>query len=205
MTEPCDSLLTADTQRRLKAYAEFERRRGGLLYVMQAVAILLQECLILLITDVPALWAPAVLLPPYAAYFLLRDRVWTHLYRQQGHLDSVVARDDAKQQLRFAAPWGALIGWVVSARKGSRVAFTTTLWTGLIWAPVAFWGRLPVDGFICTSTAVWALNLVLGISTASQRLLLWTRLAYSAGAAAYGLYEHWLFRRINQPAMEPRS
>lgn len=184
----------------LEVYASFSGRRGGLLYVLQAVLIDGQLAIAYFMSARLGFWTPALFMPLILVYYPLRNRIWERIYRRYGQLDAMSRPGEVGQSLlRLAATLGALL----IIRNG-----TETLPIGLVWLAVpigslVLWGRLPADEYFA-----FAGCFLIFISIYSwqyySRALPWLLLA-CVTLPARGIYEHRMFLRNGRPGPENRT
>ncbi len=175
----------------LATYSAFGRQRGGLLYVLQALDGLIMQALFLAL-PMEGWWRPALLLLPYGGYFLARGWVWRRLYGSIGHLESVRSLGAARTTVYSSlAVWFVIAaGWTAQAGVAALGSLVWLIPLGLL--PVAL-GRFPVDWPI----TAWAASLILADLTRGPATFTQTvgMLAVGVALAAYGWYEHVLFRK----------
>jgi hypothetical protein len=177
----------------LALYADFERKRGGLLHVLQGLLVPAQ---LLILSRVPLgqWWSPAALMPLYLAYFAVRGPVWRRFYRQRGHLES----EKELQESRSALWWGPLMAIFLSVLHRPSSAseaywLGAVLWIVVMWAALLLWGKLTADWWQFMNTAL--LNAIALRPTASPaRLVPWT-CAIAAAWVIFGVTQHLGFVR----------
>ncbi len=134
----------------LALYADFERKRGGLLHALQGL-LLPAQLLVLSRASLGHWWSPVVLMPLHLAYFAVRGPIWRRLYRQHGHLESEEEIRGARGACVWIWAYPALTIFLTTLNMHnlpvpSHVPWlAAALWIMVMWVPVMLWGKIPVD------------------------------------------------------------
>ncbi|MDQ7793802.1 MAG: hypothetical protein RDU89_05200 [bacterium] len=191
--------MSASDEGSLRVYASFERRRGGLLYVLQ---LGLAATMYNVVTALgPGLASLAVNWGLYLLYFTLRWPLWRWLYRREGHLEERTALAEARGYVRFLlwfAPLFSLSLWV-SRPASLALPLLAALLTVIGWVAVLVrFGRVPVD--VMMLAAGFHTSGILSRPTTGQGLTLWMVVA---ALVTLGLWEHAVFVRARRRLAGP--
>lgn len=176
----------------LKLYSMFDRRRGGLLYVLQAIVLSAQHHLLRFDRSAIYWWWPVFPFTLYLGYMLVRDAVWVNLYRTKGHLADSREKSNSRASLWTALAVSLLVATMQQTQHPIGSVFSIG-WVLAIWTALATRGRIPADipVYIVTWTHLCLTSVLTGDSRTNA--LLWLTFA---GLAAYGLWEHSRFIRF---------
>jgi hypothetical protein len=182
-----------------KLYAEFGRDRCGLLLTVQAAVLALVTAIMLspIAARLPAWIAPALVLPAYLMYFLLRERIWQRLYQGQGHLRVAPwrTRADVWRTILLVA-WAGCVVYTRYLRGSPQACLIMAAWAAIWFGIAVLSGRVPDDAIIAVWTALLTLDRVSGklLAEAATRAW-WARSTYLIFAlyAARGIWEHYRF------------
>lgn len=179
-------------------YAEFERKRGGLLYVLQAgVGVFMFAAASAAGRNVAL--ALGLMAPAYFLYFVFRGSVWRRLYRPWGHVEDRAALREARHSVWLTMALVVALPLLLSLnphRPPLGLAVVLLLAEGLA---VVLLGRVPVDGCALSLGIVATYNTlqVLGGGPAPfARGVYW--LPGMAALAGFGLWEHARFVRATR-------
>lgn len=131
----------------LQLYAEYERARGGLLWVLQATVIIAQVFVARYVVR-GEWWSPIRYLPLYVAYFPVSQVLRYRLYRQAGRVESEKALREARRSVSRMALTAVLtitVVWFVSPATPTVPVWFGIGWTLALWGVLLVAGRLPAD------------------------------------------------------------
>ncbi|MDQ7793801.1 MAG: hypothetical protein RDU89_05195 [bacterium] len=139
-----------------RAYAAFERGKGGLLHVLQAALLtliyLVHGVLGSGLAGLASSWAL------YSLYFALRWPLWLRVYRREGHLEERKVLAEARSQVTVILVLYPIL--TLSTYHLAGVPLATGLICAVGWALLlVLFGRLPADGpmllFVFWASGVW--------------------------------------------------
>lgn len=190
--------------------ADFARDKGGLLCVLQGLLVLGQVYIVLPRAVTGYWWSPAVFMPLYLGYFLIRGPLWRRLYGWSGHVERERSLRTA-QSMAWVVPIVLVVFmvdfWPKDLRHGplSVPVWIACAWTLGMWGSLVVAGRLGIDWLYFIPHHQYFLDVSVRTGLPGPSLTApfpgWLKFL-ALFQMVWGFYEHWRFKQAYERAVK---